>query len=495
MKTGSIFSVGSAVRTAILVAWSLMVANLWSQEAALPTIPRPNFPGAGLFNDQPPFLAGVALDRADGIYRDGDTFRVQLQAERAAHLYLLYHQADGSSLLLFPNEVQPSSRIPARGQVVIPPADDTFRFRVRPPFGNEVLQVLAATEPLQELESLVQKRGRAAPVEAAVLQRLTERLAKDRSLWAEHRVQLQTQPADAPAVQTAPARVGLFIGIGNYQFPDYAPTHEELRRSAEVMHDLMLKHGGLDPQRTALIRDAQATKANLQKLISQWLPSVTRPGDTVFIYFSGHAGQIPTNDPTEADGLDETIGPYELEGTRRGESRAAGLARFRATNITDDTLAAWLAPLAGRQVVLIFDTCHSGGLAGDKAAGEKAVGEKSADGKLLVTDLGKSFWLDEAARVKDIVQLNTLVLTSCAADEQSLFEGTPNKTMWFTFCLSEAIELAAKQNKTLSAQGAFEYSKKRLRTLLAQARAPREQEPTLTDRIQLPVQLVPAMQP
>ena len=485
MKTGSTFSVGSAVRTAIFVAWSLTVANLWSQEAELPTVARPNFPGAGLFNDQPPFLAGVALDRADGIYRDGDTFRVQLQAERAAHLYLLYHQADGSPLLLFPNEAQPSSRIPARERVVIPPAEDTFRFRVRPPFGNEVLQVLAATEPLPELESLVQKRGRAAPVDVALLQKLSERLAKDRSLWAEHRVQLQTQPADAPAVQAAPARVGLFIGVGKYQFPDYAPTHEELRRSAEVMHDLMLKHGGLDPQRTALIRDAQATKANLQKLISQWLPRVTRPGDTVFIYFSGHAGQIPTSDPTEADGLDETIGPYELEGTRRGESRAAGLARFRATNITDDTLAAWLAPLAGRQVVLIFDTCHSGGLAG----------EKVADGKPLDNDLSKSFWLDEAARVKDIVQLNTLVLTSCAADEQSLFEGTPNKTMWFTYCLTETMELAAQQKKSLSIQDAFTISKKRLRTLLNQARAPREQEPTLTDRIQLPVQLVPATQP
>src|SRR5687767_9826441 len=37
----------------------------------------PTFPGAVLFNDQPPFLAGVAVDRADGIYRDGDKLHVQ----------------------------------------------------------------------------------------------------------------------------------------------------------------------------------------------------------------------------------------------------------------------------------------------------------------------------------------------------------------------------------------------------------------------------------
>ena len=36
----------------------------------------------------------------------------------------------------------------------------------------------------------------------------------------------------------------------------------------------------------------QATKARLEELIARWLPSVSQPGDTVFIYFSGHAGHV-----------------------------------------------------------------------------------------------------------------------------------------------------------------------------------------------------------
>jgi hypothetical protein len=326
-------------------------------------------------------------------------------------------------------------------------------------------------EPLAELESLVARRGSAPHVPAALLKKLAGRLAADRSRWTEHRLPIRTLASDTPSPQRTPARVGLFIGIGQYQHPEFAPTHVELRRSAEVMHDLMVRHGDLDSRRTLLVCDEQATKANLQKLIAQWLPGVTEPGDTVFLYYSGHAGQLDTSDPSEPDGQDEAIGPYDLEGGREGESREQALARFRETNITDDTLARWLENLQGRHVVLIVDTCHSGGLVGGKGA-------------------IKSLLDGEAARVKDIVQLNTIVLTSCAADEQSLFEGTRNQTMWFTYCLTEAIEAAAGK-QPLTVQDAGRFAQRRMRQLLQQGNAPREQEPTLQDNLGLPVLLVP----
>jgi hypothetical protein len=120
---------------------------------------------------------------------------------------------------------------------------------------------------------------------------------------------------------------------------------------------------------------------------------------------------------------------------------------------------------------LILDTCFSGGVVEGKA-------------------LAKSFFADESARTKDISQLNTLVLSSCAADEQSLFEGTKNKTMWFTYCLAEAIERSAGK-QLLTVQDAYDYTRRRMRQLLESANAPREQEPAMTDRILLPVALAP----
>lgn len=463
---------------AAIVAVAQATAGIALAQASRPTeallrdeaIAAMAFPGAAIFNDQPPFLAGVAVDRADATYRDGDKLRVQFLAEVDSHLYLLYHQADGTSVLLFPNEAHPESKVAGQQPVVIPQPGEEFRFRIGPPLGREVLQVLAATHPVGELEALVAKRGKAPLVEAKLLVALAERLQNDRTTWTEHRVAITSIDADVPQTSQPASRVGLFIGIGDYQRADIE-THEELRHSAEVMHGLMLKHGKLDPKRTMLIRDAQATKANLQKLIAEWLPSVSRPGDTVFLYFSGHASQLPTQDPREPDGIDEALCPFDVAGRRQGESEAQGRDRYRESNIVDDTLAAWLSHLQGRQVVLILDTCFSGGVVEGKA-------------------LARSFWVDEAARTKDISQLNTLVLSSCAADEQSLFEGTKNKTMWFTYCLTEAIEHAAGK-EPLTVQDAYDYSRRRMRQLIDAANAPGEQEPSMTDRILLPIALVP----
>jgi hypothetical protein len=430
---------------------------------------RPDFPGASLVNLSPPFLVGVVADRS--LYQEGDKLLVQFMGEREAYLYLIYHQADGKSLLLFPNEARAENRMPAAKPVVIPPAEDPFRFRIRPPFGTEVLQGIASLKPLAELDSLVQKSGRLPIVPRETLARLGARLAAEPNTWTEHHSFISTQSKETPPPARDAARVGLFIGIGKYKHPGYAPTHEELRNSAVVMHELMLKHGKLDPQRTRLVLDDRASKANLRELIAGWLPSISQPGDTVFIYFSGHAGQTPNLDGSESDGQDEVLGPYDLEGTRAGESAAAGRARFRQTNITDDELARWLQELQGRQVVMILDTCHSGGV---------------AEGKLLA----ESFLTDEATRVKDIAQLNTVILTSCAADEQSLFEGTRNKTMWFTYCLSEAIE-NPQIKRPLTVQQAHEYTRRRMRELLREGNAGRDQEPTLTDNALLPIVLIP----
>src|SRR6266851_1238212 len=72
------------------------------------------FAGDRIFNDQPPFLAGVTVDRADAMYHEGDRLRVQFTAEHDAFLYLIYHQADRQSRLLFPNESQTDNQMPAR---------------------------------------------------------------------------------------------------------------------------------------------------------------------------------------------------------------------------------------------------------------------------------------------------------------------------------------------------------------------------------------------
>lgn len=462
------------------------------------------FPGAALLNSRPPFLAGVTVNQADGEYVEGATLQISFMAEEQSFLYLLYHQADGSSLLLYPNIAAPNNRVAAGRQISVPPQglppEKQYRFRIQAPFGQEVLQVLAVREPVLELNALATMSRKAAPVDRTLIAAMAERLRSDLTMWTEHRVRIHTVSKDGRPNQTEPnrpdrpdepdrsrqpvddsgritgnhdsarRRIGLFIGIGEYREPKLVTNHKELADSARVMHDVMLKHGQLDVDRTKLVLNEKATRASIQRLFLDWLPSVSSPGDVIFIYFSGHAGQFPTDDPREPDGQDEAIAPYDLSA---GDERLPVEQRrklLRDSNILDDTLARWLEELTGRQIVLIFDTCHSGGFIEDKGPASS------------------SMFVDEAARVKDIAQMGTLILTSCAADEQSLFEGTPNGTMWFTYCLTEAIA-KRETDKPLTVQAAFGYAQKQMKQLLVEGNADRQQKPTMTDRILLPVVL------
>ena len=118
----------------------------------------------------------------------------------------------------------------------------------------------------------------------------------------------------------------------------------------------------------------QATKANMEEAIARWLPSVSRPGDTIFILFSGHTGQLPDREGDEPDGQDEYFVPHDfidanifsvlwpryqnegvpvpvaqrlehLAGVVRQAGDNAAEALTIETCVTDDLLARWLQRL------------------------------------------------------------------------------------------------------------------------------------------------------
>jgi hypothetical protein len=231
------------------------------------------------------------------------------------------------------------------------------------------------------------------------------------------------------------------------------------------MHKMMTTMGGVDPKYARLYTGEQATLANFEQSVVKWLPSITEPGDTLFIYYSGHGGQVKARDDTEIDGLDELISMYDSD-TRTSEGTWD--ERIRKAAIVDDTLARWLQELRGRQIVLILDTCHGGG---------------AVDG----VGLAKSF-VEEANRVRDISQLNTVVVCGCLPDESVWFTTGPKKMMLIpaTFGLA-MIELP----KPVTVRDAFAFYRKHLNTFLDKIGVPFAQEPSLTHHALLPIALVP----
>src|SRR5690606_25684475 len=102
-------------------------------------------------NDQAAFMVVVDVDSPQRVYREGELMNVRVKAERDCYVYLLYYHGDDATML-FPNSVQSDNFVPGNKVVQIPGEGAEFQFRTIGPFGQEVLQVVASTAPIDPLK-------------------------------------------------------------------------------------------------------------------------------------------------------------------------------------------------------------------------------------------------------------------------------------------------------------------------------------------------------
>lgn len=143
---------------------------------------------------------------------------------------------------------------------------------------------------------------------------------------------------DTP-VLAGEGRHALLIGIGRY-----APTAGASSLDG-VPFDLqnarrMAKAMGVDDSGIFELRDAEATKANVEARLKQ-LSRMVVSGDRVFVYFSGHGTRIPT-----PSGCEE------------------GLLTYDAKVINERDLAEFTGPMSQRaeKLITMIDACFSGGV-------------------------------------------------------------------------------------------------------------------------------------
>ena len=90
------------------------------------------------------------MDRGDGgIYRRGDRVHLFLKSNLDCYVKVLYHQVDGTKVLIFPNRFHPDARIQKGHRYQIPPDDNSFDLIVQEPFGAEMVKLIASTEPIE----------------------------------------------------------------------------------------------------------------------------------------------------------------------------------------------------------------------------------------------------------------------------------------------------------------------------------------------------------
>jgi len=348
-----------------------------------------------LRQQNPGCLVRADVNRGTRSYREGDTLSITIASEADAYVYVLYKQADGQVFVIFPNSTRPNNRVQARQALKVPSEEDLLTWVVGPPFGKETIKVLASKEPLEGLSDPAMRAKFFNPVSTTAVKGIQLELGKRVLAWTEDSVEITTYPAGSQQEQGTGRRLGVFVGLGQYEHiartrttsdgkktTVYQPSHRDARTLAGVLQEV----GQLSEVR--LLTNAEATRTNVEEAIAKWLPSATRPGDTAIIFFSGMAMPISQAAGTQDSGIVLPLYEFMMASTLKSMRDAktsgklsGGLARqlqvaeqlvqqagseergtaavVRQWGVTDDTFAHWLQGLAGRQVIVLLDTPYA----------------------------------------------------------------------------------------------------------------------------------------
>ncbi len=156
---------------------------------------------------------------------------------------------------------------------------------------------------------------------------------------------LDSAPISAPADTRSGNIYGVFVGISDY--PDGGPSDLDFTADDARLLDTNMRHVGMDEGNGMLLTDSDATRAAFISAVQEQGARMEE-GDLLVIFYSGHGGRTARSDfqPADPDGFDETLALYD--GT-----------------ITDDELAHVLDAISAGRVLLVLDSCFSGGFSKD----------------------------------------------------------------------------------------------------------------------------------
>jgi hypothetical protein len=139
----------------------------------------------------------------------------------------------------------------------------------------------------------------------------------------------------------------LVIGIANY--PRVRSLPETILNDARDLRGLLTNPAtcGYPSDQVVQLLDSQATGESIRAALSN-LATRTGPDDTAVIFFSGHGAHDPAGGDTHQYILPHDCDPADLP----------------ATAIPGDEMTAMLRGIQAGRLLVLFDSCHSGG-AGD----------------------------------------------------------------------------------------------------------------------------------
>ncbi len=381
-------------------------------------------------NERSSFAVRVDVDHADRVYAKDDLLRASVTSSEDGYLYLFYRDAVGNVSVLFPNRFQKDNFVRKNEPVTVPADGSGFKIRIDAPFGDELLKAVVSKKPLAYIDTTSFTGADITPVGEGTAKSFSRAfpkvLEKEMPDWAEHQVRIRTVDSDTgPDRPSAPStgggkRFAVAIGISDYKdenINDLGICHID----AEKMLDVFTKHCGVEKDNMILLANDNATLANIRKIVKEELPRLTQPGDTVFLFWSGHGGRTD-------DGKREFLVPHD--GTGKD---------IEGTMLMDEAFGRWIQELDGRKVLIVLDACHSGG----QAARAKSGGARTLSGTLDDGDDWKPlrFAFARLAVAKDVGQKDAAMIASSTSAEVSFVRKERDLSV-LTYYVLQSIEEA-----------------------------------------------------
>jgi hypothetical protein len=142
-------------------------------------------------------------------------------------------------------------------------------------------------------------------------------------------------------------RRALLIGIESYSDKSPFSSLRGSRNDVALVREVLTTYYGFDEESVLELVDRRATRRNIERAFEELIDR-TRPGDLVYIHYSGHGSQVADASGDEGfGGLDSTLVPIDAA---------------ENPQILDDEIDVWLTQLRRKtsDVVLVVDACHSG---------------------------------------------------------------------------------------------------------------------------------------
>ena len=208
----------------------------------------------------------------------------------------------------------------------------------------------------------------------------------------------------------AQTRRAFLVGISNY---DTAKTGWEPVHGA---NDVALMERVLKDIKITKLVNSRATYARIVKGL-ETLCRQTKPGDVIYLHFSGHGQPVEDLDGDEPDGWDESFVPYDACKTyKKGKYEGQ-------RHLTDDKLRVYIEKLrkkAGRSgvVYVTIDACHSGDMYRDDVVERGSSDGFSATGKNYAASHAQSKKFGNIPSSRELAKC--VMFESCLSTERSL---------------------------------------------------------------------------